>query len=239
MVAIGLISYPLYMWHWPLLSLAQIMDGQLPSPTMRAGVVVLSFILAILTYFLVEKPLRFGSRKNIKTIVLATLTVFIGLIGYITQKNDRFKFIFEEFSKISTAINNWVYPGTMISKSINGFDYWLKESKKSDTTLFIGDSNIQQYDPRVDELITQDPHHTNSAVFMTIGGCLPIPGSKNARNVNHCPSYLNNAFELAKNSNINNIVIGALWNNPAYNMDPHRTDYYNSLLVNFSKYIKD
>src|SRR5262249_9483555 len=59
LVWLGLISYPLYLWHWPLLSFARIIQGVPPSPSMVCTVVLLSIALAWLTYQIVEKPVRF------------------------------------------------------------------------------------------------------------------------------------------------------------------------------------
>jgi peptidoglycan/LPS O-acetylase OafA/YrhL len=61
-VAIGLVSYPLYLWHWPLLSLATMIGLGRVSLGMRLGLVTLSGLLAWATYALVEKPIRFGAR---------------------------------------------------------------------------------------------------------------------------------------------------------------------------------
>ena len=61
MVWIGLVSYPLYLWHWPLLSFAQIVESREPAPAIRAAAVLLALLLAWLTYRLVERPLRSGS----------------------------------------------------------------------------------------------------------------------------------------------------------------------------------
>jgi peptidoglycan/LPS O-acetylase OafA/YrhL len=58
LVAIGLISYPLYMWHWPLLSYLQITENGSPSRGLRAAAVAASFVLATLTYIVVERPIR-------------------------------------------------------------------------------------------------------------------------------------------------------------------------------------
>ncbi|MCK9395013.1 MAG: acyltransferase [Methylobacter sp.] len=60
MVFVGLISYPLYLWHWPLLSFARIMESGKTSAIMRISIIALSFLLAWLTYRLIEKPVRFG-----------------------------------------------------------------------------------------------------------------------------------------------------------------------------------
>jgi peptidoglycan/LPS O-acetylase OafA/YrhL len=57
-VGIGLISYSLYLWHWPLLSFVSMeMDGE-PTQFLRAWAVIGSFVLAILSYRLVEQPFR-------------------------------------------------------------------------------------------------------------------------------------------------------------------------------------
>ena len=55
MVFIGLISYSLYLWHWPLLAFARIVHGGEPAAMVRVGLCALSVLLAWLTYELVEK----------------------------------------------------------------------------------------------------------------------------------------------------------------------------------------
>jgi len=80
-VWIGLISYPLYLWHWPLLSFARILEGPDYSYFLRMFLVIISLLLAVITYFLVEKPLRFGKFSKIKTIGLTLLMVYVGYTG--------------------------------------------------------------------------------------------------------------------------------------------------------------
>lgn len=55
MVLIGLISYPLYLWHWPLLSVARIVEGKLGN-TFALGILGLSAILSFLTWQFIELP---------------------------------------------------------------------------------------------------------------------------------------------------------------------------------------
>ena len=54
---IGARSYSLYLWHWPLLVFAAVLVTPFSTPV-RLGCVVASFILADLTYRLVENPVR-------------------------------------------------------------------------------------------------------------------------------------------------------------------------------------
>lgn len=81
LVAIGLISYPLYLIHWPLLSFARIIEGEVPSRGYRALAVVISFLLAWLTYRVVEKPIR--SRPfSWKAPALVASSTLAGLAAY-------------------------------------------------------------------------------------------------------------------------------------------------------------
>jgi peptidoglycan/LPS O-acetylase OafA/YrhL len=63
-VWIGLISYPLYLWHWPMLSFAHIANGGVPSRAVRITLLAVSFVLAWLTYQAIERPIRFGRRRR-------------------------------------------------------------------------------------------------------------------------------------------------------------------------------
>ncbi|WP_170149486.1 acyltransferase family protein [Rhodoplanes roseus] len=90
MVWVGLISYPLYLWHWPLLSFAHIaiLDGW--EPAVRMAAVVLAVLLAWLTYRFVETPLRFGRWRKHSVAVLAVGLAGIGGAAFATNQLDGF-----------------------------------------------------------------------------------------------------------------------------------------------------
>lgn len=81
-VFIGLISYPLYLWHWPLFSLAYIINGSTPPDWLMLLLTVLSFLLATLTYYLIERPLKKVRSWKKKTIPMLILMLIIGVTGY-------------------------------------------------------------------------------------------------------------------------------------------------------------
>ena len=87
MVAIGLISYPLYLWHWPLLSYLGIIRNGVPNAIEIWAVVIVAFILAWLTYRFVEIPLR-RQPKAVAGLSFALLAV--GLAGIATAANSGF-----------------------------------------------------------------------------------------------------------------------------------------------------
>ena len=77
-VSIGLISYPLYLWHWPIISFLYIRFGYVPFKAVVGGLLA-SFVLAAATYLLVEKPLkRVGERRQV-AILLAGMVLFFAI----------------------------------------------------------------------------------------------------------------------------------------------------------------
>ena len=92
LVAVGLISYPLYLWHWPLLSFARILESQTPGLGLRLFLVLSSFVLAWLTYRFVEKPIRFSDRYPRAVLWLSLWMVAVLLMSHAVNRLDGLKF---------------------------------------------------------------------------------------------------------------------------------------------------
>ncbi len=86
MVFVGKISYPLYLWHWPLFAFAWVLYGATPSSQVNLPLIAASFVLAWLTYALVEKPIRFGVRQGRAVGALAGLVLVLGGGGLLTLR---------------------------------------------------------------------------------------------------------------------------------------------------------
>jgi peptidoglycan/LPS O-acetylase OafA/YrhL len=81
-VAIGLISYPLYLWHWPLLSLARVIENGLPARNLRLGLLAISIFLAWGTYQFLETPIRKSKNKTGIAMVIFAIMMATGLSGF-------------------------------------------------------------------------------------------------------------------------------------------------------------
>ena len=80
-VFIGLISYPLYLWHWPMLSFLSITEqGQAPR-ALVLGALALSFVLATVSYLFVERPVRSWIRTTtpLRAAAIALLLLVMGV----------------------------------------------------------------------------------------------------------------------------------------------------------------
>jgi peptidoglycan/LPS O-acetylase OafA/YrhL len=83
LVWVGLLSYPLYLWHWPLLTFARIVESSEPAPAIRAGAVLLALLLAWLTWQVLERPLRARGRRGSIAVLCALLAGLAAAGGYV------------------------------------------------------------------------------------------------------------------------------------------------------------
>ncbi|MNJ28643.1 O-acetyltransferase OatA [compost metagenome] len=87
MVWFGLISYPLYLWHWPLLTFARIVEGDVPGIEIRVAAVVLAITLSWATVKFIERPIR-QSKQGQSVLALCTLMLAVGCVGFATNMKD-------------------------------------------------------------------------------------------------------------------------------------------------------
>ena len=78
MTSVGLISYSLYLWHFPLFAFARV-QNILHGNVDKLLIIVLSIGLAILSYLFIEKPFRDRHKINSKRLLLI-LSVLMMLI---------------------------------------------------------------------------------------------------------------------------------------------------------------
>ncbi|MBU3584120.1 acyltransferase [Polynucleobacter sp. 15G-AUS-farblos] len=154
MVWMGLISYPLYLWHWPILSFLRIIEGEVPKVELRIVAVALSLILSTLTYLLVERPIRFGKKslRKVTTIILALLMAIVGYLGYTSYQrqglsdrdlndNNSYANLFAP-EKLNTELNQH---GRLVKNFMFDCDF-LNFSDFSKTILEVDSiTNIPQY----------------------------------------------------------------------------------------------
>lgn len=92
MIYVGLISYPLYLWHWPLIASVRLVDGAEPGLAIKLVLVALTFGVSMLSYHLVERPIRFGRFSHSKALspTLWAVLLCLGALGFATYKAGGF-----------------------------------------------------------------------------------------------------------------------------------------------------
>jgi peptidoglycan/LPS O-acetylase OafA/YrhL len=174
LVWIGLISYPLYLFHWPILSFLHIVKGESPGDGYLAGAIGLSFLLATLTYYLIEKRIRHNASRRTLPILIALFAI-MGVVGYLGEsgiiKTHACRFGLDENVQASRE-NNYFDDFKREKLGFNYSRYTYGGGAKK--TLYVGDSHMEQYAPRIRVLIDQGKAADRGAVFLTRGGFLPI-----------------------------------------------------------------
>ncbi len=103
--AVGLISYSLYLWHWPVLVYYQHYQNASTLPLL-AGVtlIALSVGLATLSYFYIEKPFRYGTWSKSTNQLAGFGSAFAVLVAalLITQTGG----LKDRFSKASQMLSD-------------------------------------------------------------------------------------------------------------------------------------
>ena len=87
LVGIGLVSYPLYLWHWPLLSFAQIIESGKPAQSIKLACLGAALVLAGLTWRCVERPLRGTAHGRAKVALLVVAMLALAGAGGATWLN--------------------------------------------------------------------------------------------------------------------------------------------------------
>ena len=111
MVRVGLVSYPLYLWHWPVLFFARIFFGETAAVAIAA--IAVSVALAFLTYQLCERPLHRVYRR-FPVAVTAPLCLFISglaVLGQLSVKKRGFDARFPQIATLNAFVRQPIAAG--------------------------------------------------------------------------------------------------------------------------------
>jgi hypothetical protein len=217
MVWIGLISYPLYLWHWPLLAYAHIEAGELPRIRYQIGWVLLAVLLAWLTYRLVERPIRFGSwrKRRSTTVGLCVAVALTGLTGFTIYKKEGQPERFPELLATLTSkggkdaiIEGWRNGDCMLDYELPASNYKPFCIEKKRPLVFLwGDSHAGSLYPGFKAL--QDSGKYSFGIGERSGAiCPPILGIE-PRPL--CKSLNDNAIQAIRESKPDVVVLYAWW----------------------------
>lgn len=220
---VGSISYPLYLWHWPLLSFARIIEGTTPSIESRVIAIASSVALAWLTYILIERPIRYGNKSIEKTTVLICLMLLIGTIGYIDYQLDgmRFRSLVKRTSVINDQLEGWKwkYTENTICKDANKYNFnifCMQSSSISPTLILLGNS----YANHLYAGLTYN-NKTNHHSVLSFGSCDPT-----ARNENDCMSQ---DEIIQKHPSIKFAIFSNSW--PRFNEQGQQVNHFTGKII--------
>ena len=203
MVYIGLISYPLYLLHWPILSFSFIVSDGFPSGEIRFLLIVISFFLSALTFKYIEKPIRYKSKDKFNSKISMNLIIpiiLLGLIGSLVFSNDG----------IPRRITNKLG----MDNSMVTYEPDTKHMVSNKNIVIIGDSHAQQFGESLNI-----SGFTNVKVFSK-GTCFPFLGLNTLRQPTRlwkqgtdCQPWVDNSYsEIGRLVNTEIVIIACFYN---------------------------
>ena len=217
MVFVGLISYSLYLWHWPLIVLVRYAAGMAPITPYLPALFLASMLLAWLSYRFIEQPFRHKALVSQRLVLVSTaaLTATMTLTACTGLWKEGFEARFSpevvRMDKTRIAEIPFVQCDGQSPQS------WctLGQVGAAPATLLWGDSHLLAWAPAIDQILLQQG---SSAVFAEFSACPPMLNIRNHRP--GCPEH-NLAVRdyLLKHPEIRTVLMAANWSkyfDPAY-----------------------
>jgi peptidoglycan/LPS O-acetylase OafA/YrhL len=184
LVLIGLISYPLYLWHWPILSYVRIAESGSPAPWVLWCGASLAVVLAWLTYRWIELPLRRSSARSRVTIsLIVTMSALLGLSIAIAASGGLPARSSLQYLTVNES--QMIRPSNEDDSCLNLFNggtapvYCRQHNTGARMIGLIGDSHAHALFTGVSELAEKQGYGT---LLLANSGCPPFVGAVTGRN---------------------------------------------------------
>jgi peptidoglycan/LPS O-acetylase OafA/YrhL len=217
LVFIGRISYSWYLWHWPLLAFLRVASGgPLPVPV-RIIAVLLSFALAVVSYYLIEQPFRKSSLAPLPLItryagVGIALAFVLGVVWKDRGLPSRFPDLHPEQAEISSncIVNYGIRTPDLSAHCYNPV------ANTSSIALW-GDSHSAALSPALRSEVTARGYNF---VQFSKSSCLPLAGV--AKYVLSHPSVVEECIEfnqivlktILADASIRTVILVGRWADP-------------------------
>lgn len=239
-VYIGLISYSLYLWHWPVLAFSRYCYPSELSFKLLLLLAVLIIILSVFTYHFIEKPTRriklaFQQTFKYYAVIPASLIILIFVISHITKGiPSRFESVNDvSIEKLSSTIAertcfNTLNPVCTINESKN---------KKAQSILVHGDSHVGQFETFFSKITDKDEDIVFH--FLDSDSCIVAKDIKTIGPDFQKKCYKNRALFNQKIDKYNTIIIAGRWEYAIYNNKINKGSSDTKYLNELNNFIKN
>jgi peptidoglycan/LPS O-acetylase OafA/YrhL len=217
LVLVGLISFPLYLWHWPLLSFARILETHAPSFEVRLVLVCTSFLLAWLTYRFVERPVRYSRTSKRTAVYLSVALGAVGFLGFNDWKRGGLEFrpIVRAYSSLATTSirtprTNECFDIPNAQTIASGWFCHLGNASRTPSAFFYGDSHALSMIPVFEQIANES---ATDILFTGFSGCPPLLGVYPFRDqkIFDCQALNERIFNHVKSTGIKDVILTARW----------------------------
>tara|TARA_B100000900_G_scaffold415630_1_gene446330 strand:- start:778 stop:2670 length:1893 start_codon:yes stop_codon:yes gene_type:complete len=207
---IGLISFSLYLWHWPLLIFVEYYLVNEADILIRLFTLFISIIFSIMSYHLIEINYRYKfSLKSLLALIFISYTIFLLFFSLINlQKKTSYKINSPDFigsaslTNFKCEISNYrLYNnkrGCIINNDldIENFEF-----------VIVGNSHAQMYIPSLEPYFKK---YSKKALLLPMTGCLPTMDVNISKEcMNKSKEYFNN---YSNDESVKTVIIATTWN---------------------------
>ena len=221
-VGIGLISYSLYLWHWPVIVFYRYFYGAELAPLEVIGIIAVSFILAILSWRFVEQPIRrlnfqqFSGKRVLGTSAISIIA--LAGIGLATHLQDGWPhrvsatvLSLEKDAATEPPLRDACHGQTWQSTQDSQCDFGVSKTKDSYDIVIFGDSHADHFTPTITKLAEEQGW---SGRQISRNSCLPLIGVTHVFNdrVGYCEGFTQSFDKFIKqNMELKLIVLAGRW----------------------------
>jgi len=222
LVSIGLVSYSAYLWHWPVLAYLRYKFIDI-DVSIAIAVIIFTFIMATVSYFFIETPLRKNDVSTKKVFVwyfilpAIIITAMSMLTTQAIQNKSQWIFPWEELTKLKSKIqpadlhkHNCQYRIFAAEAVYNEERCAYPKGTEQADAFLIGDSNAAHY---LGLLKVVAKEYGFSLQNTTVSGCPLVFNNKfdwvGPTHKVGCTVYCSSVLEEAKK--YETVIVGGIW----------------------------
>ena len=216
-VGIGLVSYSLYLWHWPLIVLTQYQLMRDVAGWERWVLVALSLLLSYFSWRYVERPFRSPTRVEARRLfptAFASMALAMA-IGFVLYRLDGLPQRVPELAEIKAAQPAEALAKPQVTCFVDTAKTWrdwsgdkcflIKQGVRR--ALLWGDSHASQY---AAGLSTNAARIPMSVLLYASAGCAPVFDGRFPERPN-CRTFNQHAAEVIETYGIDTVILSAYW----------------------------
>jgi hypothetical protein len=223
MVFVGLISYSWYLWHWPLMSYLRIIVPTRPPLSVLVLVAAVSFAIAGLSWWFVEKPFRRGTPRPGPALLRYAAALAIALLLPITIKlgNGLPQRLSDQTKQIEAVVAAGVVLGgqclTRFERKPNLSSECVSIVKDRPAVALIGDNHATALASGLRELTAQQ--NLGFRIF-TQALCPPlldvsVRSRKQPDLLESCASFMSEtSSQLVSDASVKVVLLAGMWSVP-------------------------
>jgi peptidoglycan/LPS O-acetylase OafA/YrhL len=235
LVGVGLISFSLYLWHWPLLAFATYMWSEGITLPLSITLVAASVILAYASWRWVETPFRntekFQVNKRVLQTAFAVMIVFV-LVGQEIRKKEGYPLRLPEDARRYALDREWFEHQKECVRM--GLDEVLAEgpcrihgsgTDFSPKLIAWGDSHNAAMMPALEVLAEE---FGIDVLFAARSSCQPI-ASRSSADESDCDHFNHYLYEVMTRHGIKDVILTGRWSQAIYGEEVNRPGFVPSL----------